>query len=79
MTKTVDVKEAKERLPELVSLALEGNEVIISEGDKPVARLVPFAETKQQRVAGLNRGEIWVSDDFDEPLPDEFWTGTGSI
>ena len=30
MTETVDVEEAKERLTELVSLALEGNEVIIS-------------------------------------------------
>jgi len=27
------------------------------------------------RVAGLNRGQIWVSDDFDAPLPDEFWQG----
>ena len=68
MTKTVDVKEAKERLPELVSLAREGNEVIISEGDKPVARLIPFAETEQRRVADLNKGEIRASDDFDEPL-----------
>ena len=76
MTKTVDVEEAKERLPELVSLALEGNEVIISEGDRPVARLVPFSEKGTRRVADLNKGEIWVSDDFDEPLPDEFWAGT---
>lgn len=75
MTKTVDVKEAKERLPELVPLALEGNEVIISEGDKPVARLVPFLEEGGRRVADLNKGEIWVSDDFDDPLPDEFWAG----
>jgi len=76
MTETVDVEEAKERLPELVSLALEGNEVIISEGDRPVARLVPFSGTGQRRVADLNKGEIWMSDDFDEPLPDEFWVGT---
>lgn len=76
MTETVDVEEAKERLPELVSLALEGNEVIISEGDRPVARLVPFSGGGQQRVADLNKGEIWMSDDFDEPLPDEFWMGT---
>jgi antitoxin (DNA-binding transcriptional repressor) of toxin-antitoxin stability system len=75
MTKTVDVEEAKTRLPELLSLALEGNEVIISEGDKPVARLVPFSEEGQRRVADLNKGEIWMSDDFDEPLPDEFWMG----
>jgi len=26
------------------------------------------------RVAGLHLGAIWVSADFDEPLPDEFWT-----
>jgi hypothetical protein len=27
------------------------------------------------REPGLQPGSIWVSDDFDEPLPDEFWTG----
>lgn len=27
------------------------------------------------RMAGLHAGAIWTSDDFDEPLPDEFWTG----
>jgi hypothetical protein len=26
------------------------------------------------RVAGLHPGAIWTSDDFDEPLPDDFWT-----
>jgi antitoxin (DNA-binding transcriptional repressor) of toxin-antitoxin stability system len=57
------------RLLASVLLALEGDEVIISEGDKPVARLVPFAKAGQRRrVADLNKGEIWVSDDFDEPL-----------
>lgn len=29
-----------------------------------------------QRVAGLHAGMAWMSDDFDEPLPDEFWLGT---
>ncbi|CAN1209388.1 DUF2281 domain-containing protein [Tumidithrix helvetica PCC 7403] len=28
-----------------------------------------------QRVAGLHKGQIWMSDDFNEPLPDEFWLG----
>ena len=26
-----------------------------------------------QRVAGLHEGQIWMRDDFNEPLPDEFW------
>jgi len=75
ITKTVDIHEAQKQLSELVSLALEGNEVIIAEGDKPLARLVPVASSYQPRVAGLNRGQIWVSEDFAEPLPEEFWTG----
>ncbi|AFY54703.1 Protein of unknown function (DUF2281) [Rivularia sp. PCC 7116] len=32
-------------------------------------------QAAQQRVLGLNQGEIWMSEDFNEPLPDEFWTG----
>jgi Protein of unknown function (DUF2281) len=30
---------------------------------------------KRQRVLGLNKGEISMSDDFNAPLPDEFWLG----
>ena len=28
-----------------------------------------------QRVPDLHQGQVWMSDDFDEPLPDEFWLG----
>ena len=30
-----------------------------------------------ERVLGLGIGNIWISDDFDEPLPEEFWFGEG--
>lgn len=73
VTKTIDIREAQ--LPELLSLALAGNEVILTEDDKPVARLIPVSSPGKTRVAGLNRGAAWISEDFDEPLPDEFWTG----
>ena len=68
-SKTIDVHDTQTPLSELVSLALEGNEVIIAEDNKPIARLVPIAESNQPRIPGLNRGEVWTSDDFDEPLP----------
>jgi Protein of unknown function (DUF2281) len=32
-------------------------------------------QPKRQRVLGLNKGEIWMSDDFNAPLSDEFWLG----
>jgi hypothetical protein len=36
-------------------------------------------ETPQQRIPDLNKGEIWMSDDFNDPLPDEFWLGEGEV
>jgi hypothetical protein len=31
--------------------------------------------TKRQRIPGLNRGTIKLGEDFNDPLPDEFWLG----
>ncbi len=28
-----------------------------------------------QRILGLQKGKVWVSEDFDDELPDEFWGG----
>lgn len=30
------------------------------------------------RILGLHEGQGWMSDDFDDPLPDEFWFGDES-
>ncbi len=38
-----------------------------------------YQEAPQQRVPDLNKGQIWMSDDFNDPLPDEFWLGKGII
>jgi prevent-host-death family protein len=76
MTQTVSVDEAQRKLQELLADALAGNEVIITDHGTPVARLVPVVvSSKKKRVAGLNRGTISASEDFDESLPDEFWLG----
>ena len=74
MTQTVTVHDAQTRLSELLTLALEGNEVIIIDGDKPLVRLVTISSPKKPRIAGLHRGKIGVSEDFDAPLPEGFWT-----
>lgn len=72
--KTVDVGEVEISLKELLSLVVEGAEIILTEGSTPLARLVPFASPTTLRIAGLHPGSIWTSDDFDEPLPEEFLT-----
>ena len=37
----------------------------------------PPAESGKPRIPGLHAhlGPAWTSDDFDEPLPNEFWLG----
>jgi hypothetical protein len=47
----------------------------------PVGRLVAVEPKKpKSRPLGFARGEVWVADDFDAPLPDEllaeFYGGT---
>jgi hypothetical protein len=35
----------------------------------------PVLIPSKPRIPGLHPGAIQVSEDFDDPLPDEFWTG----
>ncbi|MBW3624963.1 MAG: toxin-antitoxin (TA) system antitoxin [Armatimonadetes bacterium] len=72
-TTTVDVQELPARLEEILSLAQEGTEVIVTEDSIPRARLLPYGPA---RIAGLHAGAIQTTDDFDDPLPEAFWTGT---
>lgn len=64
------VYDAKTRLSELLELAASGREVIITRRGSDVARLTPITATRR-REFGFDRGLIWISDDFDDPLPDD--------
>ena len=75
MIRTIDVHDAQTQFLELWSLVRDGNEVIITDGQKPVMRLLPINEAPSPRVAGLHTGMGWISDDFDAPFADEFWFG----
>ena len=33
------------------------------------------AVATSKRIAGLHQGQSWISEDFDDELPDEFWGG----
>ena len=76
MTKPINLYDAKTRLSELVDRAAAGEEVIIAKAGKPMARLVPLE--KPHRIPGRGKGKIWISDDFDDDLPEEIlkeWEG----
>jgi prevent-host-death family protein len=67
----VNIHEAKTHLSKLLQRVAVGEEVIIAKAGKPVARLVAIKDRKRKRPLGLAKGEIWVADDFDDPLPPE--------
>jgi len=70
MAKTmVNLYEAKTHLSELVERASAGEEIIVAKAGTPRARLVPLEQTTRPREPGGWEGGVWVSDDFDEPLP----------
>jgi prevent-host-death family protein len=72
MATTIDIQDAQTRLFELLSLVSAGHEVIITQAQKPVMRLVPVNHGTKQRVAGLHAGMGWISDDFDAPQAVDF-------
>ena len=75
-TETLDVRDAQTRLAELVKRVITGTEMVLTDGGTPVVRLVPVLGARAgTRQAGLHAGSIETSTDFNEPLPDDFWTG----
>jgi len=71
----VEIEEAKVNLADLVEAALNGDEIVLKRDNQPVVKLVAIPQVvgpkeKPRRKAGSLKGQIWMSDDFDEPLED---------
>jgi antitoxin (DNA-binding transcriptional repressor) of toxin-antitoxin stability system len=66
----IDIDQAKSQLESLLQAALNGDEVIITQNDQPVLKLVRLAQPKKHRQSGSAKGLIWMSPDFDQPLED---------
>lgn len=75
MTKTVDITALSVPLAELIALALAGTEVVFAADETPLLRLTRIEPQVTPRIPGLHPGNVWTSDDFDAPLPDQFWLG----
>jgi prevent-host-death family protein len=66
----VGVHEAKTHLSRLLRRVAAGEEIVITSGGRPAARLVPF-ESGAARELGFDAGVIAIPEDFDEPLPED--------
>ncbi len=71
----VNIHEAKTNFSKLLRRVAAGEEITIAKSGVPVARLVPIAPKHAKRKLGLYKGQIWMADDFDAPLPDDILAG----
>jgi prevent-host-death family protein len=68
---TVTVQEAQAKLPDLIRQLTAGDEVVITENNRPVARLVSAKSSVRQRPGpGLCKGMITIVADDEEHLKD---------
>ena len=75
--KTVNIHAAKTQLSKLIEAAVAGEEVVIAKAGRPMVRLVPVKTRAKRRGFGADKGKIFVSDDFDAPLPPEILEAFG--
>lgn len=69
---SVTIQEAQASLIDLIHRLTPGEEVLITENDRPVARLIPTSpEPAAERQLGKMAGTVlYMAPDFDAPLED---------
>ena len=72
--KTIEINGTQDQFRDIIALAQRGIEVVLSQDDRPMAKLAPMIEAKSvQRIAGLHKGSVKISPDLDAPLDEAFW------
>lgn len=62
-----NIHEAKTHLSRLLERVAAGEEIIIAKAGKPIAKLVPYLDSKSsKRKPGAWKGKVWISPDFDK-------------
>ena len=73
MAAHVNVHDAKTHFSALLERVRVGEEIIIAKAGTPVARLGPLGPAERgTRQPGSRAGRMRMSEDFDDPLPEDF-------
>ncbi len=68
--KKYTIHQAKSQLSKLIQQALNGEEVIIANRDKPLVKLTLVQQPDRKKLLGMFKGKISMSKDFNETPPD---------
>ncbi|HBB32514.1 MAG TPA: type II toxin-antitoxin system prevent-host-death family antitoxin [Cyanobacteria bacterium UBA8803] len=66
----IDIEQVKIQWEGLFQAALNGDEVVITQNNQPILKLVRFTPFKKRRQSGSAKGLIFMASDFDQPLED---------
>lgn len=69
--KAIDLDETRMQLSDLLHECSLGGHILLIKNDRPVAHIYGIPEATIERQPGAMKGRIWISDDFDDPLPDD--------
>lgn len=64
----VNISRINEQFPQLLRKVEAGEEIILEKFGKPIAKIIPFHK-EGKRTLGKEKGKVWMSDDFTDPLP----------
>lgn len=66
----VELDQVPIELSRLIEQALQGEEVVITQAEQPVLKLVRISASVSRRKRGSAKGQIRIASDFDAPLDD---------
>lgn len=75
MPRQVNIHYAKTHLSKLLEAVEAGEEVVIARAGRPVARVSAIAGGSRRSAMGMDKGRVFIADDFDAPLPDDVLSG----
>ncbi len=67
----VTMEEIKRDPEAILHRVVEGETVVVTASDRPIAEIRPIESVRRPRPFGLARGTFVVPEDFGAPLPEE--------
>lgn len=65
---SLSVDTVQQQFSSFLSKVEAGEEIILERLGKPIAKITPIKK-RVKRILGSEKGKIWMSDDFTDPLP----------
>jgi antitoxin (DNA-binding transcriptional repressor) of toxin-antitoxin stability system len=72
MVRTVSIQEASAQLAELVRTLEPGDQIVLTDGERRVGRIVPEPTRRAHRQAGVCKGLLEILDDDEDAILDHF-------